>query len=37
MYPVVFQLGPITIYSFGLMVAAALFAGGLIVSQELRR
>lgn len=37
MYPIVFQLGPITIYSFGLMMALAFIVGGWLASRELER
>jgi phosphatidylglycerol:prolipoprotein diacylglycerol transferase len=37
MYPVIVRLGPITIYSFGLMMAIAFLVSGVIVSKELGR
>ncbi|HEY2662741.1 MAG TPA: prolipoprotein diacylglyceryl transferase [Candidatus Binataceae bacterium] len=37
MLPVLFHLGPITIYSYGLMMALAFLAGEWIVSSEFRR
>lgn len=37
MYPIIFQFGPITIYSFGAMMALAALSAGWIVSIELKR
>jgi len=37
MYPIIFQIGPITIYSFGAMMALAALSAGWIVSIELKR
>jgi phosphatidylglycerol:prolipoprotein diacylglycerol transferase len=37
MLPVLFHLGPITIYSYGLMMALAFFAGDLVVASEFKR
>jgi len=37
MYPVIFRLGPITIYSFGVMMALGFLVGGYILSKELAR
>jgi phosphatidylglycerol:prolipoprotein diacylglycerol transferase len=37
MYPIIARMGPITIYSFGLMMALAFLVGGYIVSKELGR
>jgi phosphatidylglycerol:prolipoprotein diacylglycerol transferase len=37
MYPVLVDLGPVKLYSFGLMVVLAFFAGGWMVSRELAR
>jgi len=37
MYPILFQLGPITIYSFGAFMALAALSAGWIVSIELKR
>lgn len=37
MYPVILQIGPITIYSFGLMMALAFLTGGWVLSLELKR
>lgn len=37
MYPVIFELGPITIYSYGLMMAIAFLTGGYLTSLELNR
>jgi phosphatidylglycerol:prolipoprotein diacylglycerol transferase len=37
MYPILFQFGPITIYSFGLMMALAFLVGGWLTSRELGR
>jgi phosphatidylglycerol---prolipoprotein diacylglyceryl transferase len=37
MYPVLFQLGPITIYSFGLFMALAALFAAWVVHSELKR
>ena len=37
MYPILFQIGPITVYSFGAMMALAALTAGWIVSLELKR
>jgi phosphatidylglycerol---prolipoprotein diacylglyceryl transferase len=37
MYPVLFKIGPLTIYSLGLLWALAAFVAGCIVRLELRR
>ncbi len=37
MYPVLFHFGPITIYSYGVMMALGFLAGGWVLSQELQR
>lgn len=37
MYPIIIQIGPITIYSFGLMMAVAFLVGGFLTSRELER
>ncbi|MBM4263700.1 MAG: prolipoprotein diacylglyceryl transferase [Deltaproteobacteria bacterium] len=37
MYPIVFQLGPITIYSFGAFMALAAMAGAWVASAELKQ
>jgi phosphatidylglycerol:prolipoprotein diacylglycerol transferase len=37
MYPIVFRLGPVTVYSFGVMMALAFVVSGLIVTKELDR
>lgn len=37
MYPILFQFGPITVYSFGAMMALAALSAGWIVSIELKR
>ncbi len=37
MYPIIVQVGPVTIYSFGLMMAVAFLASGLIVTKEFER
>jgi phosphatidylglycerol:prolipoprotein diacylglycerol transferase len=37
MYPILFQLGPITVYSFGAFMALAALSAGWIVSLELKR
>jgi phosphatidylglycerol:prolipoprotein diacylglycerol transferase len=37
MYPIIVQVGPVTIYSFGLMMAVAFLASGLIVGKEFAR
>ncbi|GBD27723.1 Prolipoprotein diacylglyceryl transferase [bacterium HR30] len=37
MYPIIVQIGPITIYSFGLMMAIAFLVGGFLTSRELER
>ncbi len=37
MYPILFQFGPITVYSFGAFMALAALSAGWIVSLELRR
>ncbi|GIW43139.1 MAG: prolipoprotein diacylglyceryl transferase [Candidatus Binatia bacterium] len=37
MYPVILQIGPVTIYSFGLMMAVAFLVAGLLTSRELGR
>jgi phosphatidylglycerol:prolipoprotein diacylglycerol transferase len=37
MYPIIVQVGPITIYSFGLMMAVAFLVSGLVVSTEFDR
>jgi phosphatidylglycerol:prolipoprotein diacylglycerol transferase len=37
MYPILFQFGPITIYSFGAMMALAALTAGWVVSLELKR
>jgi phosphatidylglycerol:prolipoprotein diacylglycerol transferase len=36
-YPIVFSLGPITIYSFGVMLATAFLVAGWVVQRELAR
>ena len=37
MYPVLFHLGPLKLYSFGLMVVLAFLSGAWITVKELRR
>ena len=37
MYPIIFQFGPITIYSFGVFMALAALAAAWVVSAELKR
>ncbi len=37
MYPIIFQLGPLTIYSYGLMMAIAFLVGGHLGGKELAR
>ena len=37
MFPVLFEIGPLKIHSFGLMVMIAFLVGGWLVTQELRR
>jgi len=37
MYPILFQLGPVTVYSFGAFMALAALAAGWIASLELKR
>ncbi len=37
MYPVLFQVGPLTIYSYGVMMALAFLVAGWIVGKELHR
>ena len=37
MFPIIVRVGPVTIYSFGLMMAVAFLASGLIVTKELDR
>ena len=37
MYPILFKLGPLTVYSFGTMMALAAFAAGWVVQLELKR
>lgn len=37
MHPIIFSIGPITIYSFGVMLAIAFLASGNVVERELRR
>lgn len=37
MYPIIFQLGPLTIYSYGLMMAIAFLTGGYLTRVELTR
>src|ERR1041385_6381351 len=37
MIPVLFHLGPITIYSYGLMMALGFIAGDLVLTSECRR
>jgi len=37
MYPIIVRVGPVTIYSFGLMMAVAFLVSGLIVTKELGR
>jgi phosphatidylglycerol:prolipoprotein diacylglycerol transferase len=37
MYPIVLRLGPVTVYSFGVMMALAFVISGLIVTKELDR
>ena len=37
MYPVIFHFGPITIYSFGALMALAALAGAWVVQLELKR
>ncbi|TMA13155.1 MAG: prolipoprotein diacylglyceryl transferase, partial [Deltaproteobacteria bacterium] len=37
MYPVLFQIGPLTVYSFGALMALAALAAGWLVSMELER
>jgi len=37
MYPILFQFGPVTVYSFGAFMALAALAGAWVVSAELRR
>ena len=37
MYPILFQFGPITIYSFGAFMALAALCAAWVVSAELRR
>lgn len=37
MYPVLFQIGPLTVYSYGVMIAAAFFVGFVIARLEAKR
>jgi len=37
MYPILFQIGPITIYSYGLMIAVAFITGTFLARQEAKR
>jgi len=37
MYPIILRLGPVTVYSFGVMMALAFVVSGLIVTRELDR
>jgi phosphatidylglycerol:prolipoprotein diacylglycerol transferase len=37
MYPVIVRLGPVTIYSFGLMMAVAFLVSGVVLTKELKR
>ncbi len=37
MYPVIFQIGPLTIYSFGLMMALAFLVSGFLTAKEFAR
>ncbi|MEW6300352.1 MAG: prolipoprotein diacylglyceryl transferase [Thermodesulfobacteriota bacterium] len=37
MYPVLFRLGPVTIYSYGVMMALGFLAAGWVLSRELQR
>lgn len=37
MYPVIFSIGPITVYSFGVMLALAFLAAGNVLARELAR
>jgi len=37
MYPILFQIGPFTIYSFGTLMALAALSAGWIVCLELQR
>ncbi|MCX8071650.1 MAG: prolipoprotein diacylglyceryl transferase [Candidatus Binatia bacterium] len=37
MYPIILQIGPVTIYSFGLMMAIAFLVAGFLTSKELVR
>jgi phosphatidylglycerol---prolipoprotein diacylglyceryl transferase len=37
MFPIILRLGPITIYSFGLMMALGFIAGDLVLTRECRR
>ena len=37
MYPVIFEIGPVTIHSFGLMVLVAFLVGGWMTTKELAR
>ena len=37
MYPILFQIGPLTVYSFGTLMAVAALVGGWIASSELKR
>lgn len=37
MYPILFQIGPLTIYSFGTLMAVAALSAGWLVSLELKR
>ncbi len=37
MYPVIFSIGPITVYSFGVMLALAFLAAGNVLGRELAR
>ena len=37
MYPVLLNLGPVTIYSYGVMMALSFVAAGWVISKELER
>ncbi len=37
MYPVIYEIGPVTIYSFGLMMALGFIVAGVLVSREFAR
>jgi phosphatidylglycerol:prolipoprotein diacylglycerol transferase len=37
MYPILFKLGPLTVYSFGTLIALAALVAGWVVQRELRR